>query len=230
MVPRFDLHIGEQVLEHAARQLRVEAGRGGTQRRGKLGRVEATRRGDRDQAASHEHAMCLGKCPGGFREVVEDIEQRDRAEGPVREGQRRGLRVGVGSGRPDEHLQRAVHADQRTLRQVPCQLALAAADVEDRRQALGEQATSHPAVHVLAARMAAKDRPCEAEALRVAVVVGRDRPARLPAHLPSPLRLEDLVAGREDLARVELLLGGVQLSECRTEVVAPLVAGTAATR
>ena len=154
------------------------------QRRGKLGRVEATRRGDRDQAASREHAMCLGKGPGGLREVVEDIQQRDRAEAPVGEGKRRGLRAGVRSGRPGEHLQRVVHADPRTFGQVACQLALAAADVEDRGQALGEQATSHPAVHVLAARVPAEDRPCEAEALRVAVVVGRDRPARLPAHLP----------------------------------------------
>src|SRR5580693_3147134 len=37
--------------------------------------------------------------------------------------------------------------------------------------------------------------------------------------------LEDLVAGREDLVRVVLLLGGVQLTEGRAEVVAPLALG-----
>src|SRR3981081_254340 len=37
--------------------------------------------------------------------------------------------------------------------------------------------------------------------------------------------LEDLVAGREDLVRVVLLLRGVQLTEGRAEVVAPLALG-----
>ena len=109
--------------------------------------------------------MCFGKGPGGLLEVVEDIEQRDTSRRSGRGREAPWPPRGSSGPGARTSISRAVDADPRTFRQVPCELALAAADVEDRRQALGEQATSHPAVHVLAARVAAEDRPCQAEAL-----------------------------------------------------------------
>jgi hypothetical protein len=58
---------------------------------------------------------------------------------------------------------------------VPCQLALAAADVEHRRQRLSEQAGCHPAMDVGGERVPAEDGARQPETPGVLVVVGRDR-------------------------------------------------------
>ena len=135
-----------------------------------------------------------GRVPGGGRGHRAARQSRRTGRGRAAPWPPRGL----GSGRPDEHLQRAVHADPRTFRQVPCQLALAAADVEDPRQALGEQATgpgrARPRRSLAAgiARARRKRSGSRSESVGPAGAL-----ARSP---PSPLRLEHHVAGRADLA------------------------------
>jgi hypothetical protein len=87
-------------------------------------------------------------------------------------------RASIGPG--GEHRRRAVDAAPRAVRQVPRELALAAANVEHGRQALCEQPLGDASVDVGRERMAVHDRAGGAKAFGPVVVVRRDRPHFTP--------------------------------------------------
>ena len=155
-VPRLDLNLVKEPAEELGGQLGIECEPAPRKHMGNLGRVVATRCSDGDEPAGFQDAPCLGKRQGGIEQVVENVEQGDRAERLIGERKCGRVRPVVRLGRTRQHLRRGIDAHPRARGKVPGQFALAAADVEHRRQAL--EPPRDPLVHVGGERQVALDR------------------------------------------------------------------------
>jgi hypothetical protein len=106
--------------------------------------------------------------------MIEDIEDRNTVEGLVCEREGAGLAQDASGRGPVEHRPRVVEADPGTVREVTCELSLAAADVEHPGEALGDEAPSDQFVNVWCRRVAAEHRAREAHAAGILIVVRGD--------------------------------------------------------